>query len=525
MDDAQKEPGAGFALRVRWIGLIAGPLSAVVAYSALAGAEGLSEEGRRALAMAALMAVWWLTEALPISATALVPLAAIPLLGIGGIGAAAAPYADPIIFLFLSGFLLGAAFEKCGAHKRVALACLSIVGVKPGAVVAGVMLVAAFMSFWVSNTATAVMMMPIAMSLAAMAKSGAGEAGAQAGSAWSEADARNFGVCLVLAIAYAASIGGMGTPIGSPPNAFLVKFARDELQSPVGFGPWMIIALPIIAAMLPAVWFLLTKVLHRVSARALPGGREEIFRQRAALGAVSSSEWLVFIVFALAASAWIARVPVVTALPDASALRQALERLGDAGIGMIAALALFAIPVSIKRREFALGARDLETVQWGVLVLFGGGLSLAAALARTKADAFLGAQAQHLAGLSPLLIMIGLVALVIVLSELASNTAVAAALVPIFGKAAEEMGVSPLAMLFVVTLAASLGFALPVATPPNAIAYATGCIRLPTMLRAGIVMDIVCGLILVLVLALLGPTLLEWAGLAHAAALPASAGP
>jgi sodium-dependent dicarboxylate transporter 2/3/5 len=482
---------------IQWMGLLLGPVAAVAVYAAVgsggpdAGVEGgLSEPGRRVLGLAVLMAVWWLTEALPVSVTAILPAALLPLLKVGTIKQAAAPYADDVIFLFMGGFLLGEALQKTGLHRRVALTTVLGVGSKPGAMVGGVMLATALLSMWVSNTATTVMMIPIGLSIVALVEAKLGEAEATAGG-WNERAVRNFSAAMVLGIAYAASIGGIATPVGSPPNLIMREFADRELHRSVSFLGWMTLGVPIAAVMLPACWWLLTRVLHRVEAGEVPGGRTHLLEERRRLGRMSRGEWTTLVIFVCTAGAWVFREPLATrlGLTEARAGQRPLFYLTDSGIALIAALALFLVPIRLHPRRGVLRWVDTERLPWGILLLFGGGLSIADAMGRTGVDLYIGAMFEGLGGLPFAVMLFTLIAAVVFVGELASNAAAVTALMPVLAAAGGKLGVDPMLLMLAATLGASCGFMLPVATPPNAIAFATGRVTQHQMVRAGFLLD------------------------------------
>jgi len=515
-------------LFVQRTGLVAGPALAGLLYLLIGPATGsdlgweaggeapsdvarvvLSESGRRCLAVAAWMAVWWITEAIPVSATALLPLVLFPVLGITTTRAAAAPYGDEIIFLFLGGFVLGISMERSGLHKRIALGTLSVVGTRPSMMVGGVMAATAFMSMWVSNTATTIMMLPIATSVVVMTERLVADK--RGGHAWTPQDVERFSLCMLLGIAYAASIGGLGTPIGTPPNGVLMQGAQRLLGKQIAFADWMKIGVPLAVILLPAAWLLLTRVLHPVRGARIEGGAELIATERRELGRMSPAEWVVLGVFLLAVVWWLFRVPLCRGLglmmEDSHG--ELVPRITDAGIAIGAAVLLFVIPVNVRERKCAITWEDAERLPWGVLVLFGGGLSLAAAMSATECDKYLGSLFGALGGL-PLLLVLGvLVVGVIALSELASNTAIAAALMPVLAAVGPVMGIDPMLLMVTAALAATCGFMLPVATPPNAIVFATGKITIPQMMRAGILLDVVCAVVIIAFMWLLGPWLLE----------------
>ncbi|MDP9348673.1 MAG: DASS family sodium-coupled anion symporter [Gemmatimonadota bacterium] len=489
---------AGGGRRAR-LGLLLGPLL-FAALLLLPVPAGLSPAGWRALAAGALMAVWWVTEAIPIPATALLPLALFPLLGVADIDAAAAPYANPIIFLFMGGFLLALAMQRWNLHRRIALSIVRMLGTRPASLVGGFMLATAFLSMWVSNTATAVMMLPIGISVVELVRRR--DPGV-------DAEERNFAAALMLGIAYAASIGGFATLIGTPPNALLAGFMRETYGYQVGFAQWMGVGVPLMLLVLPLTWLLLVRLVFPIRAPEIPGGRELIERELRALGPLSRPEVAVAAVFTAAALLWIFSPLLEGMLPE--------DTLSDAGIGIAAALLLFLIPADRKAGTFVLDWEWAGRLPWDVLLLFGGGLSLADALTETGVAKWIGGSLGGLGALpTPLLILV-VAATIIALSELASNTATAAAFLPVAGALALGIGESPLLLVVPAALAASCGFMLPVATPPNAIAYGTGQVTVAQMARAGAWLDLLC---IVCILAV-SYTAMLWAFGVQAGVVPA----
>lgn len=411
------------------------------------------------------MATWWITEAIPIAATALAPLVLFPLLGILQIQEAASPYANPVIFLFLGGFLIAAALERCGLHRRMALTILRMVGTGPASLVGGFMIATAFLSMWVSNTATVVMMMPTAMSVLSVAER-----------EMSESDARSFGKALLLGLAYAANIGGIATLIGTPPNALLAGFMLETYGLEIGFGEWMLFGVPLVAVALPFTWQLLVRVLFPLGQARFPRGRAIIDSEMAELGPTSRDEWIVGTVTAVVALCWIFQPLIAGAVPG----------LSDAGIAIGGALILFAVPVSIRPWRRALDWESAERLPWGVLILFGGGLSLASAISSSGVAEWIGHSIARWEGLSLVVMIIVVTTVVVFLTELTSNTATAATFLPIVGSIAIGLGDAPLSLAIPAAVAASCAFMMPVATPPNAIVYGSGRITIAEMARAGI---------------------------------------
>lgn len=478
---------------VRWIGLLGGPLLALAAYAALpetyvdaAGARvALPPAGRATLALMAWMGTWWLTEAIDVAATSLLPLAYLPLSGAAGIEAAARPYADPLIFLFVGGFLLALSMQRWGLDRRIALIALRVVGTRPSFLVGGFMVTTAVLSAFVSNTATTAMMLPIALSLVAVV-GGESDGGR----------ARNLAPCLMLAIAYSASIGGVASLISSPTNGILAAFSRGTLGREITFLGWLAIGTPLSVAFLPLCWLLLTRVLHPLPREELTGGAEAVRAARAALGPMKRGEWITFAVFSLTAMGWMTRPWLQRWLPG----------LSDPGIAITAGLALFALPVAPRRGEFALDWDTARHLPFGVLFVFGGGLSLAAAVQASGVAEFLGAQAVAAAGLPPLLVIALVTAAVVFLTELTSNTATAATLLPVLAALAPGLGLEPYLLLVPATLAASCAFMMPVATPPNAIVFGSGLVDVPQMARAGLWLN----LLSIALITALAATLLPW---------------
>jgi len=462
MSDASQHRAAVLAA---WIGLFLGPLL-LAACLLTAPPAGLSETAWRTVGMAAMMAVWWSTEAIPIPATSLLPVLLIPLLGIDSLAKATAPYANPTIFLFLGGFLLGLAMQRWNLHKRIALATLLAVGNQPSRQIAGFMIATAFISMWVSNTATSIMMLPIGLSVIGLLTEGS-----------AREQSERFATALLLGIAYAASVGGIATLIGTPPNALLAAFLRENHDVHIGFGQWMLLGVPVTAGMLLFTWWWLTRGGFRLS-----GGdsRSMLQQEMAALGPMSRQEKLVALIFTLAALAWIFQPLLAEPLPG----------LNDTSIAIGAALLLFLIPANVKERTFLLDWQTANKLPWGVLLLFGGGLSLAGVIGASGLAEWI---AQSLGGLDmlPLILMIGLVALVITfLTEITSNTATAAAFLPLLGALAVAQGLPPQMLAIPAAIAASCAFMMPVATPPNAIVFGTGEMRIQSMIKAGFALNL-----------------------------------
>lgn len=448
----------------------------------------LGIEAWRVAALGLLMASWWISEAIPIPATGLLPIVALPLMGISSIGQATAPYANPLIFLFMGGFMIALAMQRWHLHRRIALNIIAVVGTSPRQIVLGFMIAAAFLSMWVSNTATALMMLPIAMSVIALN-------GKPASVETLDEALKPFGIALVLGIAYACNIGGLGTLIGTPPNALMAGFMLEAHGVEIGFGQWMLVGLPLVIIGIPLAWLILTRVCYPIALTKLPGGSDVLASERRRLGRVSGPELRVALVFACTAGLWIFR-PLLEAL---------LPGLSDAGIAIGAALALFLLPSGDPKAGSLLDWESVRDLPWGILILFGGGLSLAAAVTQSGLDQAIGQLVLGFEHWPTLLLLALTVVTIILLTEMTSNTATAAAFLPILAAGAIGLAENPLLFVIPAALAASCAFMLPVATPPNAIVYGSGLLTVPIMVRAGIWLNLLfIGLILLTAYTLMG---------------------
>ncbi|WP_299310859.1 DASS family sodium-coupled anion symporter [uncultured Halomonas sp.] len=430
--------------------------------------SGMSEAAWACVGLALLMATWWSTEAIPIPVTSLLPMVLVPALGLGTMGEATGSYANPIIYLFLGGFLLGIAMQRWNLHRRLALHVLKLVGHEPRRQIAGFMIATGFLSMWVSNTATAIMMLPIGMSVISLL----GDSDPD--------ELKRYATALLLAIAYSASIGGVATLIGTPPNALLAGYLAEDRGIDIGFAQWMVIGLPISIAMMAVAWWWLTRGGFRIQAGE--GSASMVSDELAKLGPMSAPEKRVAVVFTLAAVAWVVR-PLLNDL--------GLSWLSDTGIAIAAGLALFLVPSGRGDGERLMIWEEAQKLPWGILLLFGGGLALAGTITRTGLAEWIAAQLS-IFGTFPLLAMIAVVVLVIIfLTEVTSNTATAAAFLPLLGALAMSLDISPLLITVPAAIAASCAFMMPVATPPNAIVFATGHMKIQSMIRAGFALNLV----------------------------------
>ena len=482
---------AQFDFRKR-AGLLTGPLLMILLLL-LPIPQNMSPEAWRTAAIAVFIAVWWMTEPIPIAVTAFLPIVLLPLFGVRTVKAATQPYAHPLIYLFLGGFILALAMREWNLHKRIALYIIRKIGTSPRQIIAGFMVAAAFLSMWVSNTATAMMMLPIAVPVIDLATNNT--------NSQPDADHENFAVALLLGIAYACSIGGIGTLIGTPPNALLAGFLNESYNLQIGFGQWMLFGLPIVFIGLPLVFILLTKFIFKIKIADLGVGTKVVAQETKALGPVSREEKLVALVFAVVATAWIFRPLINKILPLVS----------DTGIAIAGAISLFIIPTDLKRGKFLLHWKATRDLPWGVLVLFGGGLSLAGAIKDTGLADWIGNQLQFLHFLPIILFILLVTCVIIFLTELTSNTATTAAFLPIMASVAVGLQQNPLLLAIPAAVAASCAFMLPVATPPNAIVYAGGKFTINQMIRAGIWLNIFFIFLITLLVYLLAPMIFAFA--------------
>ena len=507
----EREPGISrTTLRIRWTGFLLGLIFSTLIYAIMP--DDVGHGAKLTAAVAVLMAAWWMTEALPIAATSLVPLVAFPVLGTDvEMETVGASYGNPIIFLFLGGFLIALAMQRWNLHRRIALVTLSIMGDKPGPMIAGFMIATGFISMWVSNTATAVMMLPIGMSVLMIvskvmgtALNGAAGAADQDGAAGDRGEGTagnqsdggddtgigavvksNFGTALMLGIAYSASIGSLGTIIGTPPNLFLIGYLKDNHDISIGFGQWMIVGVPLSMVMMAIAWFLLVKVLFKPEIDRIPGGRELIREELAKLGPMSTGEKLVLAMFVLAAVSWIS-LPLIFEEPPIS----------DEGIAMAVGLLLFLIPGGANRGVRLLDWDTAEKLPWGVLLLFGGGLALSAQFSESGLTEWIGETTSGLGVLPTILVVAIFAAIILFLTELTSNTATAATFVPVVGGVAMGLDLDPLLLTIPVALAATCAFMLPVATPPNAVAFGSGYVTVAQMVKGGLWLNVI-GIVLI----------------------------
>ncbi|MCA9522787.1 MAG: SLC13/DASS family transporter [Myxococcales bacterium] len=435
-------------------------------------------------AIAALMAVWWVSEAIPLAATALLPLLLFPLLGITTPGAVAATYINSTIFLFIGGFLIAIAMERCNLHRRLALNIVRFVGSGPRALVGGFTLASAFLSMWISNTATALMMLPIGMAVV-------GKVEEQVGGT----KARPLATAMMLAIAYGCSVGGLATLIGTPPNLALRRIFNIGFPGApkVTFGGWLVIGVPVAAVMLAVVILLLTRVFFRFDDE-LRVDPEIIAEERRRLGALEIDEAIVLIVFSITALLWTFRRPLplgALTIPGWEQLLGGRLRVDDATVAIGMSLVLFLIPSRKRPGEGLLAVDSFRHVPWEIVLLFGGGFALAAGFEVSGLAKLIGEQLRAMSGVAPIAVVAAICLVMTFLTELTSNTATAQLVLPILASMAVAMQLHPLLLMIPATLSASCAFMLPVATPPNAVVFGSGRVRIGEMARVGLALNLI----------------------------------
>ncbi len=460
------------------IGLVLGPLLFALIQFGFKP-DGLSESGVSVLAVALWVGVWWVTEAVPIAVSALLPIVLFPLTGALDLSATTVAYGHKYVFLYLGGFFLAIAIEKVNLHRRIALSIIGLIGTRMRLIVLGFMVATAFLSMWISNTATAVMMLPIGLAIVAQYRDHPDTP---------ENEHTEFGKMLMLAIAYSASIGGIATLIGTPPNLVFASMVKELYSIEIAFLDWMLLALPLSIVLLILCWWYLTRIAVRLDSDDFPGGVAEIKRQRKALGRMRSQEKRVLSVFVLTALAWICR---------SFLLSPYLPALDDTIIALCAGVVLFVLPGKQKSTSI-LSWEDSKKIPWGILLLFGGGLAIATGFKDTGLAKWLAELLIALDFLPLLLMTFMLVAAINFLTEITSNLATTAMILPVLAPLAAAMGVSPYVFMVGATLAASCAFMLPVATPPNAVVFGSGYVRMSDMIRAGLGLNLLSILIVTL---------------------------
>lgn len=457
------------AIKTKNIGLVSGPLSFILVILFF-HPEGLTLQANAIIASTVWMAIWWITEAIPISVTALLPIILFPLTGGLELSETTASYGHKYVFLYLGGFIIAIAMQKWNLHKRIALNIISFIGTNVIKIILGFMVATAFLSMWISNTATAVMMLPIAMAIVDQLKDNPDTI---------ENENKIFGKALMLGIAYSASIGGISTLIGTPPNLILAGVVEETFGYEITFSTWFKFGFPISLILLFLCWKYLTGIAFKFEQKSFPGGIKEIKKQLQKIGTISYEEKLVALIFTLTAIAWVTR----------DILKLIIPVIDDTIIVMISALIIFLLPTNDKKRRL-INWEEASKLPWGILLLFGGGMALASGFKESGLALWIGTQMTLLDGINLFLLLFVLIASVNFLTEITSNLATTAMLLPILYPMAMTIDVHPFILMVSAAVAASCAFMLPVATPPNAVVFGSGYLRIPDMVRVGIWMNI-----------------------------------
>jgi len=436
--------------------------------------EGLSSNAWLVASIVVLMAIWWATEAIPVPVTALLPLALFPLLGVTSFKEAALPYANPNIYLFLGGFMLALAIERSGLHKRMALHMIIAAGSSGPKLIGGFMTVAALISMFVMNTSTTLMLLPIGLAVCSVV--------ANTIPGLTDKEKKFFDTSLMLGIAYAATIGGMSTLVGTAPNIVFSAFMQETYGIEISMIQWMTLGVPLAIVMLYSAWLILTKYVFPTSFITSDDTKLYLRKMLTDQGPLSMDEKKISIIFGLTALAWMFR----TILDN----YEMFSGLTDAGIAIISAILLFMIPSSLNKGEL-LDWSQSDKLPWGLLILFGGGLSIAAQINSSGLGIWIGEGLSVLSTVPPIFLILAVATLIIFLTEVTSNVATTSTFLPVFGAVAIGIGVLPVSLTVPVCLAASCAFMLPVATPPNAIVYGSGKFTIATMMKAGFALNII----------------------------------
>ena len=478
-------------LNIRQIGLLGGLIFSLLALQ-FEPPEGLSDDGWLVLVIAIWMAIWWMTEAVPIAVTALVPLVLFPILNLGTITSVGSSYAGKAVFLTLGGFIIGLAIQRWNLHIRIAMETVKRVGTEPRSVIGGFMVASAFLSMWITNTATTVMMLPIALSVALLLeREGDGDVASKSA----------FGTALMLGLAYSASIGGMMTLVGTSTNVMFKGYFEQNYGLEIDFLDWMMVGVPIGITLLAIVWWMLTFVLFPCEMIGHKGIGNIIDKKLDDLGKMSSAEIRTLLVFLLTASLWIGKSVIEPFLGGVV--------LNDASIAIFGAILLFVIPVDWRAGIFLLQWSDTKDVPWGILLLLGGGLALAGTMNSFGVADWIGSKITQFDDIPAWLLVLLTVMLIIFLSELMSNVATLTAFLPIIVAVAIGFGENPLLLALPAAFAASCAFMLPIATPPNAIVFGSGLLSIPQMAKTGFLLNIIAIFALTIMCYVLGMVIFE----------------
>jgi len=449
--------------------------------------EGMKPQAMKTSAIAVLMAVWWITEAIPIPATSLLPIVLYPVLGIMGSKEVTLPYANHLIYLFMGGFFIAVTMERWNLHKRIAINTIRLFGSSPTRLVLGFMTATAFLSMWISNTATTMMMVPIGLAIAKQARE----------YYTGPSDKFKFDTCLMLSIAYAASIGGVGTIIGTPPNGVLVSQIDKIFNVEISFAQWMKVGLPLVIIMITITWLMMTRIIFNLKNISLPEGKEFISKELQKLGHIKKEEIIIICVGVFVSFCWISRSFLFKYL--------GLNLVHDSTIAILGALLLFVIPSDFNKGKFLLDWKTAVKIPWDVIILFGGGLALAVGFKESGLALWIASNLTLLSAANILAFIFILILITIFLTEITSNTATSSLLIPVMASAAVSMGIHPYGPTVAACIAASYAFMLPVATPPNAVVFGSGCVTIPEMAKAGIWLNIIGTILITAVIMLLLP--------------------
>ncbi|WP_047417568.1 DASS family sodium-coupled anion symporter [Cellulophaga sp. Hel_I_12] len=474
-------------LSKKLLSLLLGPLVFIV-FLILQPPVGMSSNAFIMVGITLWIAIWWISEAVPIAVTSLLPIILFPATGILNSSETTAAFGDKYVFLYLGGFILAIAIEKWNLHKRMALNIINLIGTNIYRIILGFMVATAFLSMWISNTATAVMMLPMGMSIVSTLKDNP---------TTDENENSIFGKTLMLSIAYAASIGGIATLIGTPPNLVFAGFVQKTYGIEITFSQWIKFGLPISIVLLGIAWLYLTRVAYTFKQTEFPGGKQEIKRLLLELGPIKKEEKIVFLVFILTALCWITRSFI---------LQKLIPGIDDTVIAITAAVVLFVLPSSKKNKPLIIWS-DAIKIPWGIILLFGGGMALATGFETTGLAVWLGNQMGLLEGLSFFLLILIIIAAVNFLTEVTSNLATTAMLMPILAPIALNLNVNPFILMVATTVAASCAFMLPVATPPNAVVFGSGYLKIADMIKAGFWMNLISIILLTLIVYFVLPLL------------------
>lgn len=475
--------------------LLVGPVLAVVVYLLLPDTYNnannvqsiFTDSAKVVVAILVWMVVWWLFEVVNIAVVGLLPLLLFPLLTPSEIKVVAQSYSSPVIFLLLGGFLIGLTLQRWGVDKRIALLILSNIGSRPRNLILGFMLLCAGLSAFISNSATAAMMVPIALTIIALLEKQSRSDGGKL--------QQSFAICMMLGIAYACNIGGISTIVGTPPNAFVIGFIDDVAGHEISFSDWSVAVLPVVLILLPLTWLLLTRIIAPLSNHAIAGSRELLREQYMQLPKLARGGKITIAVFVLTVVLWLGRsyIQALSFSTDSGVVKPFAD-LSDASIALLAAVLLFVLPAS--KKQPTLDWNTAKKLPWHIIFLFGGGLALAQAVKTYEVDIIIGGQLAVLGGLPDILIMLAIVALVVLLTEVTSNTATTAALTPIISTLALSLGVDPTLAIVATAVSASCAFMMPIATPPNAIVFGAGYLKIKDMVKAGLIINL-CAMILI----------------------------